>query len=624
MPCPDRVGNCRPNSRASRTIVKRSAFTLVELLVSVTLTLLVVFAIVQIFDVLGSNMRVGRALIEMSGQMRTVTNRLQQDLDNVTCQVKPWNDPESGSGYFMYVEGLRSDRDVDGDGIIDANNPINPTHFGDWDDMLAMTVRSPGREFVGRVTYQHTGTGAVGVATVTSLEAEVVWWTAILDTNDNGAQDTEETTILLLRRAFLVCPNLNLVSGGPVIPTGSALVIAQSDLSMRFDVGTNGLALNSLANLTQPTNRALNQRTNWISEDFFHDNFPDLISPDELERTPNEVAYMRGQLLGGYGEHVVLNDLLAFDVRAYDPEAPLVDIGPKGAANRILLSPGDPDYPPVTVGGRGPVRRLIEIKNAAENAADSQLPLVDARYGPNWTARLVGQGAYVDLSYLSAWESPAGAPPALDTRPEYSDVAAIGNDYRISNFSGVPAFRDLPKNPNVGQLEQTGGANEFFWFPFGRLTASPFTDASGFLATSGAGASFPMAITRVAGNSPNGSLNDRRSTAIIRDESATAFAMVPMFVYDTWSSFYERDNVDQDFDNVTDEGTDGLDNPVLPNGRHTITGGVAINGVDDHTERETSPPYPVDLRGIEVRIRMMDLNTRQVRQVSIVGDFVPE
>ena len=76
--------------------------------------------------------------------------------------------------------------------------------------------------------------------------------------------------------------------------------------------------------------------------------------------------------------------------------------------------------------------------------------------------------------------------------------------------------------------------------------------------------------------------------------------------------------------NGTDEGTDGLDNPVLPNGRHTITGGVAINGVDDHTERETSPPYPVDLRGIEVRIRMMDLNTRQVRQVSIVGDFVPE
>ena len=36
------------------------------------------------------------------------------------------------------------------------------------------------------------------------------------------------------------------------------------------------------------------------------------------------------------------------------------------------------------------------------------------------------------------------------------------------------------------------------------------------------------------------------------------------------------------------------------------------------------PPYPVDLRGIEVRIRMMDFNTRQVRQVSVVGDFVPE
>ena len=61
----------------------------------------------------------------------------------------------------------------------------------------------------------------------------------------------------------------------------------------------------------------------------------------------------------------------------------------------------------------------------------------------------------------------------------------------------------------------------------------------------------------------------------------------------------------------TDEGTDGLDTD-------------GINGVDDPGERETSPPYPVDLRGIEVRIRMMDFNTRQVRQVSVVGDFVPE
>ena len=48
------------------------------------------------------------------------------------------------------------------------------------------------------------------------------------------------------------------------------------------------------------------------------------------------------------------------------------------------------------------------------------------------------------------------------------------------------------------------------------------------------------------------------------------------------------------------------------------------NGVDDAGERETSPPYPAPLRGIEVRIRVMDYSTRQVRQVSVVADFVPE
>lgn len=84
--------------------------------------------------------------------------------------------------------------------------------------------------------------------------------------------------------------------------------------------------------------------------------------------------------------------------------------------------------------------------------------------------------------------------------------------------------------------------------------------------------------------------------------------------YDTWSLGYERDGLDQDLDTLVDEGFDGLDNP-------TTDDGVQVDGVDDYGERETSPPYPMPLRGIEVKIRMIEVSTQQVRQVSVVGDF---
>jgi len=86
---------------------------------------------------------------------------------------------------------------------------------------------------------------------------------------------------------------------------------------------------------------------------------------------------------------------------------------------------------------------------------------------------------------------------------------------------------------------------------------------------------------------------------------------VTVHTYDTWSLYYERDGVDQDGDGVVDQGFDGVDND-------------GANGVDDPGEYETSAPYPVPLRGIEASIRMMEFNTRQVRQVSVVSDFLPE
>jgi len=85
----------------------------------------------------------------------------------------------------------------------------------------------------------------------------------------------------------------------------------------------------------------------------------------------------------------------------------------------------------------------------------------------------------------------------------------------------------------------------------------------------------------------------------------------PTYCYDTWSTHYERNGVNEDGDALVDEGTNGFDDD-------------GINGVDDVGERETSPPYPVPLRGIRVTIRAIEPDLRQIRQVSVISDFIPE
>jgi len=80
--------------------------------------------------------------------------------------------------------------------------------------------------------------------------------------------------------------------------------------------------------------------------------------------------------------------------------------------------------------------------------------------------------------------------------------------------------------------------------------------------------------------------------------------------YDTWSTHYEFNGIDENGDGVYDGGSDGQDN----------------NGdglVDELAEYDTLPPYSVSLRGLEVRIRVYEPSSRQVRQFTVRHTFVP-
>ena len=81
--------------------------------------------------------------------------------------------------------------------------------------------------------------------------------------------------------------------------------------------------------------------------------------------------------------------------------------------------------------------------------------------------------------------------------------------------------------------------------------------------------------------------------------------------YCTWSTHYEYNGIDDDGIDGVDQGTNG-------------TNDNENDLIDEVSEAETSPPYPVPLRGMEVRIRCYEPSSRQVRQVTIRHTFVPQ
>ena len=81
--------------------------------------------------------------------------------------------------------------------------------------------------------------------------------------------------------------------------------------------------------------------------------------------------------------------------------------------------------------------------------------------------------------------------------------------------------------------------------------------------------------------------------------------------YDSWSAGYEYYNGALQGNQVADQAANGLDND-------------GQNGVNDPNERLTCPPYPVPLRGVQVKIRVYEPSSRQVREVTIVQRFLPD
>ncbi len=352
--------------------------TLVEMLVATTCTLILMGAIAQVFGAFGTAVSDSRSMIELDAQLRSVAWRLRNDLSGATARTLPPLEVEAGEGYFEVIEGPR----VDVDGGVDRTS-LAPA---DIDDVLLFTTRNTETPYLGRYTSNPAAPGTT--QTNESQLAEVAWF--LRPTEPSTGTSPPVTTYTLFRRQNLVIgyvgfkPFYDRADGSKganqvdwVTFNSWAKFFDQFDLSTQLQtarapdgtITSQNIFPNSLADLTRRENRFMHNGAGTIDAASGKYRFPDgtvlgksnyhwqlTPAPDGLVfDTRNSVINSDGLTLAlannstRVGEDVVLTNVIGFDVRVFDPGAPVgVSVGGDSA-----VVPGDGGFAAATIAGNG-------------------------------------------------------------------------------------------------------------------------------------------------------------------------------------------------------------------------------------------------------------------------------
>lgn len=300
----------------------RAALTLVEMLVAMAVTLIMMGAVVTMFGNVGNSITASRAMMEISERLRNCRNVLQTDLGNITVTMQPSRRPEMDEGYFEYIEGPVKDTDSMAQ---PAPNPLPAGYglLGDADDILMFTARSRGTPY----TAQFNNLSAE------SLTAEIIYYTAVAlntPTIIDSTTGNQTQLLTLYRRVLLVSPSngrFDPVSLAPPVNSRNEFY-DRNDLSVAYD-GTT-FNSNTLGDLTKRENRYGRDTTGA---------FPwEVIRPTVAGSSVIPFTAAGGRA----GDDVILTNVLSFDVRLYDPGAPV------SVVNGVAVGPSDPGSAPTT------------------------------------------------------------------------------------------------------------------------------------------------------------------------------------------------------------------------------------------------------------------------------------
>lgn len=94
------------NGCEMKTYGKRKGYTILEIMISVTLMLMLMYGVAAIFSRVGGIMNETQSTMEMSNALRNTRLRLEMDLKSVSVSLVPPRNSNSNEGYFCYIEGL--------------------------------------------------------------------------------------------------------------------------------------------------------------------------------------------------------------------------------------------------------------------------------------------------------------------------------------------------------------------------------------------------------------------------------------------------------------------------------------------------------------------------------------
>lgn len=645
------LNNHAPSPRyRSRTRTRRSGFTLLEVMIATAVTLLMMLSLAQIFKIIGDSMQRGRAILELNNRLRTVTHRIRTDLGHLTINPEPPNDPAAGAGYFEYYDGPMTDYTTASYATTSASNRI-----GDCDDIVMGTVKAGDTWFTGKVPRF-------------ILEQRVA---------ENAAEFSAQNLVTIASQyaELVIFAQPQVAISKSAVPTGSVLtnttVNAFRDpgymtLEPAFFQDDNADAI--------PDSYRLHYRLLLIR--------PDLNLPFDITHADGNVP--AGRLPGNTADVLFkaqINNAAIIDGISVTLPPYVCDMAPLFAVCDLSMRRVfDPTSPTDFVAANSladlgaPENRFAHVQIPVANASTT-MPvlalgprLVSAaadinEYFETQSGSSVGSGFLHPAYVLGGLRSAAISGDRLGEDLLATDLLAFdvkGFDEGVplllhrgangTDDAGAAGSDDLvlsPNDPGYAQLlrsdrayvPSTVGTGEFVDLAWGYKTYQRVRISGGSLATNANVTTQLSALSAVGGGVTNSTINS--GTILSRISDAAIFVFQPRF--DTWSTHYEGDGILQaevttlrgvvringedalygttgsdDLGNLRetwrqnaiDAGTDGIDNPG------------SLLGVDDSSEFETSAPYNVPLRGVQITVRMEDPRSRQVRQMTVTREFV--
>ena len=161
----------------STRLSKRRGLTLVELMVASTLGLVLVIGVLEAFRQITDSVTKGRATVQISGQLRNITNLMRADFQGITVKAIPNTSAGAGMGYFEMIEGVDNDLVITPPEFKNLPEAVDNLS-GDTDDVLMFTSRRLDNPFSGRIEGRLLGSTR-NFEIIESPNAEVIYLSLI-------------------------------------------------------------------------------------------------------------------------------------------------------------------------------------------------------------------------------------------------------------------------------------------------------------------------------------------------------------------------------------------------------------------------------------------------------------